>query len=441
MTTDSFDVPAASEHGLRVPQALDQPASGRSFSAEEMGRRLKVLFIVSRPTNSPAMSVHADLMAFLDRDRVEVHVHYNRLADREPYRSAGTSVLRMLPSAPDVRLRAGEFGPVGGAPKRQLLIAAIRALGPGIRDTARLVRYIRRERIDVIHSEEGLRNGFYAYVLSRMSPAKCLVHFHSQYGDWMSRLSRLAVQRADAIIAVSAWTGRGIHRAGVAADRIFPVLNGIDASAWDAEEVDGGAIREEFEIGADAPLVVMVAQLVAWKRQTTLIEAFRSVVDQHPDARLLIVGGEGAPAAGAVSYPEHLRQLVADAGLERQVTFTGRRPDVRRILAAADIFALPSVGDPCALAHIEAMTSGKPVVCVADGGAPELVEHGRSGLVSPPDDSGQLATNLIALIEAPERRHEMGAYAKRHARTALTVRRMADDVEAVYRHLTGGQTV
>ena len=426
-------------HALRVPRALDLPGTGRHFTPEEMDRKLNVLFIVSQPTGSPAISVHGNLMRFFDRDRVDVHVVYNRLADSEPYRSAGTSVLEQLPRSPDVHLRPAEFGPVGGTPRKQLLVATLRSLGPAIRDGARLFRYVRRNRIDVIHCEKGSRNGFYAFVLSRLTRARCVMHFHWKYGSYMSPLSRLAVSRADALITVSSWTGRGIRASGVPPERIFPVLNGIDVVDWDPAAVDGASVRREFDIEPGAPLVVMIAQLVAWKRQATLIEAFRRVVEQRPSARLLLVGAEIAPptAPGVVSYTEQLRQLVAESGLERHVTFTGRRADVRELLAAADIFALPSVDDPCALAHIEAMAMAKPIVTVEAGGAPELVEDGRTGLVGPADDSAQLAANLIDLIDDPVRARELGERGRRRVLEDLNAKRMADQVEAVYRLVSG----
>ena len=82
-------------------------------------------------------------------------------------------------------------------------------------------------------ARKGPRNGLYGLLLSRLTRARYVAHFHWKYGSWMSRISRFAVRRADAIIAVSSWTGRPIHVAGVPREHIFPVLNGIDVSAWD----------------------------------------------------------------------------------------------------------------------------------------------------------------------------------------------------------------
>jgi glycosyltransferase involved in cell wall biosynthesis len=379
-------------------------------------------------------------MRHLDRERVEVHAVYPRMAAGPPYLASGRSSFSALPQTPEVRLRALEFGPVGNAPKSQMLAQTARAALPALRDTASLIRFISRRQIDIIHCEEGTRNAFYAYLLSRVTPASCVVHFHLGYGDWMSPPSRLAIRHAEAIISVSSWTGREIREDGVPSQRIFPVLNGIELSNWDPAGADGAAIRREFELGAHDPLIVQVAQLVDWKRQHVAIDALPCVLERHPTARLMLVGADTAGLyAGGETYPQMLRRKVVSAGLEQQVIFTGQRRDVREILAAADIFVLPSVGEPCALALVEAMAMGNPVVSVRAGGTPELVDDGKAGLLGAPDDAAQLAANLLALIDDPERRRRMGEYARERAPERFSVQRMADDVESVYRLVAGAR--
>jgi glycosyltransferase involved in cell wall biosynthesis len=394
--------------------------------------------MVSDPTITPTISVHANLMRYLDRDRVEVHVAYPRMAAGPPYDASGRSSFAILPRTPEVKLRALEFGPVGGAPKAQLLAQTATAAIPALRDMAGLIRFINRERIDVIHCEEGTRSAFYAYLLSRVTSAKCLVHFHLGYGDWMSRLSRFAIHRADAIVSVSDWTGRQISQDGVPPQRIFPVLNGIEISKWDPAGVDGAAIRREFGIQPRDPLIVQVAQLVDWKRQHLAIEAMPRVLEQYPNARLMLVGTErGGRSSVGKPYTAKLERQVAAAGLEERVIFTGQRGDVREILAAADVFTLSSFGEPCGLVFLEAMAMGNPVVSVRAGGIPELVDEGKTGLLGDPDDAEQLAANLLALIDDPERRRRMGEDGRQRVLDHFSAQRMADDVESVYRFVVG----
>lgn len=426
---------------LRWPRALDQPDPERDFSSVEMARRLNVLFMFGQPTSSPAFSVHANVMRFLDPDRVRVHVVYNRLAEEESYRAAKTSLLDIIPQQASLDLRAVDLGPVGGPSRRAMLSTAARSAPSAAASLAGLVRYMRRSGIDVVHCEEGTRNGFLPWVLSRLGGARCVLHFHSRYGSWMTPPSRVAVQRSDAIIAVSGWTGRGIHDGGgVPRERIFPVLNGVDPQEWDPARANGAAVRREFAIGEPDPLVVMVAQLVAWKRQLKLIAAFRRVLDSHPGARLLLAGLEHNPPSGpgAISYTEEVRRLVAELGLDDHVILAGRRGDVREILAAADVFAHPSVDDPCPLAEIEAMAMARPVVAVHAAGSAELVLDGETGLLSPPDDVDALAANLLALVEDPDRRRRLGDAGRRRVVDYLNLRRVAVEIEAVYRSTTQG---
>lgn len=372
-------------------------------------------------------------MRHLDPDQVDVHVLYNRLAATEPYISNGSSVLHVLPRAHNVHLRPTEFGPVGDAARSRLLRAGARSLLPGLRDCVQVLRYIWRHEIDVIHCEEGSRNGFYALSLARATSTRCIMHFHWKYGDWMSPVSRLAVKRCDALITVSSWTGRVIRNAGVR-QRTFPVLNGIDVDRWDPRATDGSTVRHEFGLDADDPLVLMVAQLTEWKRQATLIEAFAKVATGTPRAKLLLVGREiNPPANDTAGYAQTLADRIVEAGLQDRVILAGQRSDIPQILAAADVFALPSVDDPCALAHIEAMAMAKPIVAVRAGGTPELIEHGHTGLLSEADDVSGIAAHLSTLIDDPALRRQIGERGRARAMEYLNVRRMADEVEAVYR--------
>jgi glycosyltransferase involved in cell wall biosynthesis len=86
------------------------------------------------------------------------------------------------------------------------------------------------------------------------------------------------------------------------------------------------------------------------------------------------------------------------------------------------------------------MAMARPIVTVDSGGAPELVEHGKAGLVGPVDDVDALAANLIALIDDPVKRREFGDYGRQRVLEYLNAQRMADEVEAVYRLVVNGSS-
>ena len=93
-----------------------------------------------------------------------------------------------------------------------------------------------------------------------------------------------------------------------------------------------------------------------------------------------------------------LAALADELGVDDSVVFTGRRSDVARLMAAADVFAMPSLEEPFGLVYLEAMAMRLPVVALDSGGTPEVVEHGRSGLLSAPGDIDALAANIVELL-------------------------------------------
>jgi glycosyltransferase involved in cell wall biosynthesis len=389
-------------------------------------------------TAAAPFSVHASIMRSFDRDRVACHVAYNRRAlDLNPFQAPGKSLLDTLESIPGVSLLPAEFGPqVAGASQGAVAAQAARSAFPALRDGIRLARHIHAQHIDVIHCAESARSVAYGFLLSRLTGAKIVVHLHAKYGDWINPLSRWAIRNADGVIAVSRWAGEEAQRYGISPERMFTVYNGVNTSIWDPAIVDRTTVRREFGLNDSTALLVSIAGLRPTKGQALLLKALHRVVQTQPDTRLLIVGTEDARLdSPRGSYTEELKRLAGELGLESHVVFTGGRSDIRDILAAADVFALPAFEETFGLAFLEAMAMAKPVIGISSGGVPEVVVHEETGFLSAPDDSEQLAENVVALLAAPERRHQMGAAGRRRAVEQFTLSHMANGVEQVYRTL------
>ena len=150
---------------------------------------------------------------------------------------------------------------------------------------------------------------------------------------------------------------------------------------------------------------------------------------QRPPARLLIVGREVEPG-----YASELTSLAKELGVEDSVVFTGQRADVPSLMAAADIYAMPSQFEPFGLVYLEAMSMELPIVALDNGGTPEVVENGAVGLLSAADDERSLVDNLLTFIDDPALRHKMGLQGRQNARK-FTVERLAQGCEDVYRLL------
>jgi glycosyltransferase involved in cell wall biosynthesis len=171
----------------------------------------------------------------------------------------------------------------------------------------------------------------------------------------------------------------------------------------------------------------MVARLRPQKAHERFLRAFRTVRDRLPDARAVLVGD------GPLRH--ELERLVDELGLASAVRFVGAVADTRPYLAEATVVALtsPYEGSPNAL--LEAMASGRPVVATAVGGVPELIEHGREGLLVEPTDEA-VASALTELLCDPESASRMGTHARTRAEAfdwSLTVAR----TEAAYRSVLG----
>jgi glycosyltransferase involved in cell wall biosynthesis len=224
-------------------------------------------------------------------------------------------------------------------------------------------------------------------------------------------LVRRLTPRMDHLIAVSRAIVRKIEDEGRVGAPISLIYNGVDLARYAEQEVCC-TLHREYGIPAGAPVVGVVARLEPEKGHPTLLQAWPAVLAAVPDAHLLIVG-EGTqrealeaqatslglqPTARSTSDMHRWASNSGDAGTSPSVTFTGRRDDVPAVTAALDVAVLPSYREAQGLSILEAMALSRPVVASAVGGIPEMIDHGRTGLLVPPHDPEALAASLIRLL-------------------------------------------
>jgi glycosyltransferase involved in cell wall biosynthesis len=190
-------------------------------------------------------------------------------------------------------------------------------------------------------------------------------------------------------------------------------------------------VRAELDLPAERPTVVTVCRLFKEKGMAELLRAVARARDKVPDVLLVVVGRD---VTGGVFLRE-LEAIVEAEGLQHQVRFVGQRSDVPRFMAAADVFAMPSFEEPFGIVFAEAMAMELPVVALNNGGTPEVVEDGRTGLLSDPGDIDALADHLVDLLRDPARRVEMGAYGRARVKELFTVEQLASAMAAIYEEL------
>jgi glycosyltransferase involved in cell wall biosynthesis len=392
-----------------------------------MCARTGVLFLNSPERPGADTWVQMLIMRHLDRARFDVHVAVPPGTAAQP--SGSLEVLRTIP---DLHLRSTDFGPSLSHSTKLHKLAALPAFAPMLASLGGLIRYIRQRGIRVIHASDRPRDAVSCVLLGMASGAKSVVHVHVKCDDWMSAPVRWAMRRTDALVAISKHVERSFEVFGVAQEKRHTVLNSIDPGQWDFTR-DGRPARAEFGIPAEAPVLISVSRLFHWKGQVELLRAFALARREFPEARLFIVGEEDKTAGAArPHYLAELQALTKELGQEGHVIFTGKRADVAALLAASDIFSMPSFEEPFGLVYCEAMAMKRPVVALNNGGTPEVVDHGQAGLLASPGDIPALAANMVTLLRDPALRARMGAYGRQQVETRFSPRRMAGDFEELY---------
>lgn len=247
-----------------------------------------------------------------------------------------------------------------------------------------------------------------------------------------SILNRLLVKGFDAVVSVSQYTRRdfmNLYRLPEA--KVSYIPNGVVPDEFDTSNQSQTRfqVRREFGLPERDLVLISVGNLSEEKGHGTLLEVSGALVRDGLDNRLLIVGD--GPLRQALE--EQARQ----PELAGRVHFLGRRSDVPRLLAAADIFVLSSKTEGMPGVLVEAGFAGLPSVAFAVGGVAEVVEHGITGLLAPPGDLTGFASALADLHQDHDARARMGSAARQRCRDLFDIRQVAQQYEELFLNILG----
>jgi len=211
--------------------------------------------------------------------------------------------------------------------------------------------------------------------------------------------------------------------------RTETVYNGIDLPRF-GPEIGGGKIRRELEIGRDTKLIGTIGHFAPLKGFEELIEAMEKVVEQGFDMKLALVGE--AIYAGSAHYKQRLMSLVDSVGLKDRIIFVGFRENIPELLAAFDVFVLPSRCEGFGRVNLEAMAMGKPVISTKVGGIPEVVLDGVTGILVPPGDPRDLARAIMRLLNDTQLGESFGKEGRRRVERHFTLQAHAQRIQEIY---------
>ena len=252
-------------------------------------------------------------------------------------------------------------------------------------------------------------------------PVVATVHGKNYYAEAGRRIAamRLLPRLGASVVAVSNDIRDYLERElGVHPVRVIP--NGIDVARYAGR--DRAAARRALGIDPAARVIGAVGNLYAVKGHAVLLEAVAALRDPRLQ---VVIAGRGAEE-------EALRRHAQALGLGERLHLLGFREDVPLLLAAFDIYALPSFSEGQSLALIEAMAAGLPIVASRVGGNPELIADGEHGLLAPPGDAPGLAAALRRLVAAPELARALGAAAAARARLEFSLEAMVRRYRMLY---------
>ncbi|MDE2199581.1 MAG: glycosyltransferase family 4 protein [Rhodospirillales bacterium] len=272
---------------------------------------------------------------------------------------------------------------------------------------------MRAERPDMVHAHMPI-SGFLARLAARLEGVPrvaytCHGFLFNQPGPWLRRAAAFAMEwiggrLSDIVLTVSTEEAADARRLGIARGAVA-VGNGRDPARFHPDPAARARLRAELGVAPDAVVVIAVSRLVRHKGYPELLAALRSV-----PAELWVVGERLASDHG-----ESMEPYFAASGLGPRLRRLGYREDTPALLAAADIFALPSHFEGLPMSVIEAMLSGLAVVASDVSGPREQVVSGQTGLLVPPGQSAPLAAALARLAGDAALRARMGEAGRQRA--------------------------
>jgi len=265
-----------------------------------------------------------------------------------------------------------------------------------------------------------------------------LTAFRLPQHKWMSApkkyshrfLYRVTSRLASSFIAVSDTVKQSIvETIGPIQDKITVIYNGVDVNRY-GKPVDRVGVRAQLGLEANTRLIAVVATLREPKGHRYLIAALASIVMRYPDLHALFIG-DG-------DLREELQAQVEGLNLGDTIHFLGSRSDVPELLAASDLFVLPSLWEGLPMSLLEAMATGLPIVATQVSGTVQVMLPNETGILVPPGDTRELARAIDRLLSDPVQARVMGAAARRRVDTEFSARRQANEHLALYRRLLDG---
>ena len=312
-----------------------------------------------------------------------------------------------------------------------------------LRMTTELLRLL--PRVNFAHIQGYSTKNILVSVLAKLFARPVILHLQTAKHDepetvkTQGRLAWWAYSTADLYLSVSPGLTARYLAAGLPADRIREIPNGVDATRFSpASAEERSALRRRLNLPLERPLILFVGVISPDKQPHVLLDAWLRLQSDPALASTLVFVGATDPTLFELGgrLIDQLRATATASGFADRVVFVPATSQIQDYFRAADVYAMPSLREGLPIALLEAMACG--LACVASrlpGATDVMVQDQVNGLLVPPQDPTALATALAAVITDPAKAAQMGAAARRTVEDRYTMERVADMWLDAYHHV------
>ncbi len=308
-------------------------------------------------------------------------------------------------------------------------------------NTIRLLRFFRKEAVDILHVNNGGYPGAYscaaAVIAARLRGISRIVyvvnniaHSYRPAWRWLDIPYDMMVTRAVTLFVTGSSYARGmlVNALGIDAAKTVNIFNGIEPRGVTEEPRE---TLRRVGAGQGRLLIGVVAVLERRKGHAVLIDAMRILKESGPaaDLPLVLIEGEGVELGD-------LRQQVRDGGLDDDVRFIGSERNVFNFMNAVDVIVLPSIGqEDFPNVVLEAMSLGKPVIASTIAGIPEQITHMHDGILVEPGSANSLAEAIRSVAGDADLRQSLASKAREKFCRYFSAQRSVMNYETLYEKL------
>jgi glycosyltransferase involved in cell wall biosynthesis len=313
-------------------------------------------------------------------------------------------------------------------------IPATRLPGRGMVLLFRLMGYVRKQQVEILHTHT-YKSDLWGWLVAKATGRKVMTTVHGWTDSnrklrLMGKGNRLLLKHFDKVVFTSNHLASELKHLDPSQIEIIP--NGIDLKKRFSRESEGSTTAIPFAVSTPGERLAVIGRLGPEKGHSFLFEAMAGLTKQNPELKLWVVG-EGPLQGSLVKLAETLR--IAD-----RILFSGYQKEIGKVLSLVDLVVSPSLQEGCPLALIEAMAYGKPIVASDVPGIRETLGGYPKAHLFPPKDARAMASAIRLGLSAQREQQGREPSCPISLPERFSSERMVEEYARVYRELRMGRT-